>query len=133
MPNTASSRQAIIRQLQTDANAHARKHAADVVAFQHEERRGRMMVLVQDVLERIVAGGDGAELDRLRVNIRPLGGAFTLLQDGRELTVYPRDDMSLMVGRTIVYPNHDCPVLERSCYDEIMMMILRWAREGKSA
>lgn len=129
MTNTTN---AIIRQLETDANTHARKHAADVVAFQRDERRGRMLVLVQDVLERIVAGGDGCELNRLRVNIRPQGAAFSLVQGGREFSVYPRDDMSVMVGRTIVYPDHDCPVLDTPCYDEIMMIIFRWAREAKA-
>ena len=127
-----NSTNAIIRQLETDANAHARAHAADVVAFQLEERRGRMMVLVQDVLERIVASGDGCELNRLRVNIRPQGAAFSLVQGGREFKVYPRDDMSVMAGNTVVYPNGDCPVLDTPCYDEIMMIIFRWAREAKA-
>jgi hypothetical protein len=121
---------AVVRKLLDDANAYARAHEADVVAFHRRERLGRMQVLVRDVVEWIEERGSLEKLTALGVAMSVDVGSIVFEQGARRFEITARADMSVMVNGQIVYPNRDCPVLDQRCFDEIMRLVFKWARKG---
>ncbi len=119
---------AIIRQLEADANAHARRHFADVAEFSRLQRLERMQILIDDIADWLDEKGDRARLVAFGVSVHDGEGTFSLKQGRRTLKLLPRDDLSFTVDGRIMHPNRDCPTLDRRCYDEVLARLIDWAR-----
>lgn len=126
-----TGRSEVVARLEREANAAARVHAAQVAAFHHGERVGRMRVLLADVLERMEEDGEFERLAAQGITLERDAGGFRLSKGGqRAFGLSARGDYSVMVGDRVVYADPDCPVLDRRCYDEILSAIRAWARDG---
>jgi hypothetical protein len=120
---------AVVRKLLDDANAYARAHEADVLAFHRREQLGRTQVLVRDVVEWTEERGSLEKLTAVGIVMRVDVGLIVFTQGERRFEVSARSDMSVMVNGQIVYPKRDCPVLDQRCSDEIMALVFKWARK----
>lgn len=129
MSKRLEKNQAIIQQLEADANAAAAAYVAEVDEYQRLYRLERMQDIVCDLTEWIESSGDEALLAELGVHVREDDGVVTLKQFHRAIEIRPRDDMTIAVAGKIMQPNRDCPVLDQPFYDEVMGRVFSWARE----
>ncbi|MDX2288489.1 MAG: hypothetical protein NW217_06680 [Hyphomicrobiaceae bacterium] len=127
--STKKGRNAIIRRLLTEANAYAEAYEADVEEFQRLHRIERMQDIIDDFHEALDENGDAGRLADLGVSIREENGQLHLHKSGRTLVIRARDDMSIAVDRKVMHPDPDCPVLDRSFYEEVLARVMTWAKD----
>ncbi|MBU1211089.1 MAG: hypothetical protein KJ587_07435 [Alphaproteobacteria bacterium] len=118
---------AIVRQLEIEANISAGAYLAEVEEFQRLYRLERMQDIVFDLTEWIEAAGDLKRLADRGVRIEEDDAVLRFVQAGRSLRVRARDDMSISVDDNIMYPDTDCPVLDKTFYEEVMTRVFAWA------
>ncbi|MEQ8825904.1 MAG: hypothetical protein RIC14_16180 [Filomicrobium sp.] len=120
---------AIIRQLEIDANASARVYETEVQEFQALYRLERMQDVVEAIGDWLEDEGDLDRLDVLGVLVDGESGKpLKFVQGRRTFTIRARDDMSVVVGGKIMHPNRECPVLDQRFYDEVMSQVFEWAQ-----
>lgn len=120
--------EAIIRQLEQDANASAQMYEAEVAEFQALYRLERMQDVIDAIAVWLEDEGDIIRLAELGVVVEgDAGQPLEFVHGSRTLTIRARDDMSIVVGGKIMHPNRDCPVLDQPFYDEVMERIFDWA------
>lgn len=118
----------IVRRLELEANESAATYIAEVEAFARETRLRRMKDLLEELMEWMEAEGDLDRLQAQGVELEEKEGLVRLVQGARNMTLRARDDMSITVDGKIMYPNHDCPVLDDEFYGDVMARVYRWAR-----
>lgn len=127
--------EAIVRQLEADANAAAEIYLEDVEEFQRLYRLERMQDIVEDLAEWIEETGDLNLLNDLGVQVIEEDeiGVLMFVQGKRSMIVRPRDDMNIVVDGRIMQPNKDCPVLDQPFYAEVMSRVFGWAGPDNEA
>ena len=118
----------IVRRLEIEANASAATYIAEVEAFARETRLKRMTDLLEELMEWMEEEGDLDRLQAQGVELDEEDGLVRLVQGARNMTLRARDDMSITVDGKVMYPNHDCPVLDDEFYGDVMACVYRWAR-----
>lgn len=117
----------IVRRLELEANESATTYIAEVEAFARETRLRRMKDLLEELTEWMEEEGDLDRLQAQGVELDEEEGLVRLVQGARNMTLRARDDMSITVDGKIMYPNHDCPVLDDEFYGDVMARVYRWA------
>ncbi len=130
MPQRSARNEAIIRQLELEANASAELYEAEVEEFQALYRLERMQDVVDDIGDWLEDEGDLDRLNLLGVSVDADAGAPLRFRQGQRLfTIRARDDMSIAVDGKIMHPNRECPVLDQALYDEVIARLFDWAHK----
>ncbi len=118
----------IVRQLEIEANESAAMYIAEVEAFARQTRLKRMTNLLEELMEWMEEEGDLDRLQAQGVELDEEEGLVRLGQGARNMTLHARDDMCITVDVKIMYPNHDCPVLDDEFYGHVMARVYPWVR-----